>query len=365
MSKLVLRGLEKRYGEVAAVAGLDLELREGEFVSLLGPSGCGKTTTLRMIAGFILPTSGAIRIGRADVTNEPPYRRSTGMVFQGYALFPHMTVAQNVAFGLEMRRVPKAEIARRVEGALARVRLAGFEERYPKQLSGGQQQRVALARALVINPEVLLLDEPLSNLDAKLRHQVRLEIRQLQQELGLTTVFVTHDQEEALTVADRLVVMNQGVVAQVGTPRELYEAPATAFVADFIGKSNFFEGEVAGPGLFRTRSGHEIRFTGAAPSGPPVLAVRPERIRILRNGAAAAEPNTLPGTARLVTFLGPTTESIIELDSGETVAVHAPTAHLEGGAVEPGEPVHLAWSPEASLVLDAADRAPATTSNGG
>jgi putative spermidine/putrescine transport system ATP-binding protein len=245
------------------------------------------------------------------------------------------------------------------------VRLSGYEERYPKQLSGGQQQRVALARALVINPDVLLLDEPLSNLDAKLRHDVRLEIRQLQRELGLTTVFVTHDQEEALTVADRLVVMNQGAIAQVGAPRELYDAPRSAFVADFIGKSNFFEGAIAGPGLFRTRSGAQIRFVDGSPPRSPVLAVRPERIRILPDGEAAAQANTFAGHTRVVTFLGPTTESIIELASGETLAVHAPTALARGGPGRAGEPVRVAWAPEASLVLDGTDRPPLTAADGG
>jgi putative spermidine/putrescine transport system ATP-binding protein len=254
-----------------------------------------------------------------------------------------------------MRRVPKAEISGRVATALRRVRLSGFEERYPKQLSGGQQQRVALARALVISPDVLLLDEPLSNLDAKLRHDVRLEIRQLQQELGLTTIFVTHDQEEALTVADRLVVMNQGVIAQVGPPRELYDAPRSAFVADFLGKSNFFEGVIAGAGLFRTRSGLDIRFANATDFAAPVLAVRPERIQVLRGNEASPHANRVRGSAKVVTFLGPTTESIIELASGETVTVHAPTA-LSGGPPRPGEPVEVAWPAEASLVLDAAGR---------
>ena len=364
-SSVVLSRVSKAYGEVLAVREFSLTIPEGELVALLGPSGCGKTTTLRMLAGFIFPTTGTIRIGAQDATTEPPYRRSTGMVFQGYALFPHMTVAQNVAFGLEMRRVPNPEIASRIAGALRRVRLSGYEERYPKQLSGGQQQRVALARALVVNPDVLLLDEPLSNLDAKLRHDVRLEIRQLQRELGLTTVFVTHDQEEALTVADRLVVMNQGTIAQVGAPRELYDAPRSAFVADFIGKSNFFEGAIAGPGLFRTRSGAEIRFAASTTPPSPVLAVRPERIRILRDDEPAAEANSLPGITKVVTFLGPTTESIIELASGETLAVHAPTALASGGPARAGEPVRVAWAPEASLVLDGTDRAATTAVNGG
>jgi len=368
VSELVLDRVSKAYGETPAVRDFSLAVAQGELVALLGPSGCGKTTTLRMVAGFILPSAGAIRIGGRDVTAEPPYRRSTGMVFQGYALFPHMSVAQNVAFGLEMRSLPKQEIAQRVAEVLRLVRLAGLESRYPRELSGGQQQRVALARALVINPDVLLLDEPLSNLDAKLREEVRLEIRQLQRELGLTTVFVTHDQEEALTMADRLAVMNHGMIAQVGTPRELYEQPRSVFVADFMGKSNLFEGEIAGPGLFRTRSGLEIRFAGESRGGAAVVAVRPERMEIFPERADAAGSgatelaNSVPGLTKLVTFLGPTTESMIELASGETVIVHAPTAPHGLDDSAPGERVHVAWPAEASLLLDASDRSPARTS---
>jgi putative spermidine/putrescine transport system ATP-binding protein len=363
--ELVLERVSKSYGDTPAVRDFSLTVGQGELVALLGPSGCGKTTTLRMVAGFILPSAGAIRIGGRDVTTEPPYRRSTGMVFQGYALFPHMSVAQNVAFGLEMRGMPKPQIGERVGDALRLVRLSGLESRYPRELSGGQQQRVALARALVINPDVLLLDEPLSNLDAKLREEVRLEIRQLQRELGLTTVFVTHDQEEALTMADRLAVMSHGVIAQVGSPRELYDKPRSAFVADFIGKSNFFEGEVAQPGVFRTRSGLHIRFAGESRGGDAVLAVRPERIEVVRDGGAAGgaeQVNSIAGVTKVVTFLGPTTESMIELVSGETVIVHAPTARREGASCVPGEVVRVVWPPEASLLLDASDRAPARTS---
>ena len=359
MPELILERVSKTYGDTLAVRDFSLAVAHGELVALLGPSGCGKTTTLRMIAGFILPSAGLIRIGGRDVTAEPPYRRTTGMVFQGYALFPHMSVAQNVAFGLEMRGLPKPEIVRKVADGLRLVRLSGLEWRYPRELSGGQQQRVALARALVINPDVLLLDEPLSNLDAKLREQVRLEIRQLQRELGLTTVFVTHDQEEALTVADRLALMNHGVIAQVGTPRELYDKPRSAFVADFIGKSNFFEGEIATPGVFCTRSGLRIEFAGERRQGVSVLAVRPERMAILRGSGGAERPNSFAATLRVVTFLGPTTEAMIELASGERVIVHAPTAQWGGTGPAPGEAVRVAWPPDASLLLDASDHAPA------
>src|SRR6188508_2973708 len=254
MAKLELIDLSKRYGEQAAVAGVTLDVTDGEFLVLLGPSGCGKTTTLRMIAGLVEPSGGAARIGGTDVTHLPPWRRNTGMVFQSYALFPHMSVADNVAFGLQMRRLGKSEIETRTREALRLVRLEGFAQRLPRQLSGGQQQRVALARALAIRPDVLLLDEPLSNLDAKLREQVRVEIRELQRQLGLTTVMVTHDQEEALTMADRLVVMNEGSVRQVGSQRDLYERPADRFVAGFVGRSTFLGGTVEN-GRFRTEGG--------------------------------------------------------------------------------------------------------------
>ncbi len=225
MARLQLSGLTKTYGDFPAVAGVDLDIAQGELVVLLGPSGCGKTTTLRMIAGFIAPTAGEIRLGGRDITREPPWKRNTGLVFQSYALFPHLNVADNVAFGLRMRKIAQTQIAGRLAEVLRLVRLEGLGDRLPRELSGGQQQRVALARALVIEPDILLLDEPLSNLDAKLRQEVRVEIRELQKKLGLTTVMVTHDQEEALTMADRLVVMSEGQVQQIGSQRDLYEKP--------------------------------------------------------------------------------------------------------------------------------------------
>src|SRR5579862_5037580 len=265
MARLDIDGLAKRYGDGYAVREVSLSVADGEFLVLLGPSGCGKTTTLRMVAGFIEPTAGQVKLGGSDVTLLPPWRRNAGMVFQSYALFPHLTVAQNVAFGLEMRKLPTAEIGRRVEEVLALVRLAGFGARLPRQLSGGQQQRVALARALAIRPDVLLLDEPLSNLDAKLRQEVRVEIRELQKQLGLTTVMVTHDQEEALTMADRLVVMNEGSVHQVGTQRDLYERPADRFVAGFVGRTTFLAGTVEN-GRFRTDGGLDLAIAEGATS---------------------------------------------------------------------------------------------------
>src|SRR5580704_12347318 len=279
MARLDIESLAKRYGDFYAVRDVSLTVADGEFLVLLGPSGCGKTTTLRMVAGFIEPTGGAVRLGGADVTLLPPWKRNAGMVFQSYALFPHLTVAQNVAFGLEMRKLPRADIERRVEEVLALVRLQGYGSRLPRQLSGGQQQRVALARALAIRPDVLLLDEPLSNLDAKLREEVRVEIRELQQKLGLTTVMVTHDQDEALSMADRLVVMAQGEVRQIGTQRDLYERPAGRFVAGFVGRSNFLDGKAAPDGAFISAGGLRATFGGTA-RGKATLAVRPEAVRI-------------------------------------------------------------------------------------
>src|SRR5690349_6483 len=279
MARVELIDLSKRYGDHAAVAGVTLDIADGEFLVLLGPSGCGKTTTLRMIAGLIEPSGGAARIGGADVTYLPPWRRNTGMVFQSYALFPHMTVAENVAFGLEMRKLPKAEIESRAREALRLVRLEGYADRLPRQLSGGQQQRVALARALAIRPDVLLLDEPLSNLDAKLREEVRVEIRELQRQLALTTIMVTHDQEEALTVADRLVVMADGEIRQIGSQRDLYERPTDRFVAGFVGRSTFLEGRVTAPGEFITAGGLHLKCADGAP-GTAALLLRPERLHL-------------------------------------------------------------------------------------
>src|ERR1700704_772140 len=264
MARLQLTNLSKHYGDQVAVAGATLDVADGEFLVLLGPSGCGKTTTLRMIAGFVEPSGGSATIGGTDFTYLPPWRRNTGMVFQSYALFPHMTVAENVAFGLEMRRLAKSEIPGPAPDGL---RLG------PRQLSGGQQQRVALARALAVRPDVLLLDEPLSNLDAKLREEVRIEIRELQRQLGLTTVMVTHDQEEALTVADRLVVMADGEIRQIGTQRDLYERPADRFVAGFVGRGTFLDGRVSTPGQFETTGGLTLQCRLDTVPGAAVLAL--------------------------------------------------------------------------------------------
>ena len=353
MARVELIGLSKRYGDLHAVREVDLRVEQGELVVLLGPSGCGKTTTLRMIAGFVEATAGRVLLSGRDVTRLPPYRRNTGMVFQGYALFPHLSAAENVAFGPEMRHVPAAERGRRVEDALRLVRLEGLAGRLPRQLSGGQQQRVALARALVIEPDVLLLDEPLSNLDAKLRQEVRVEIRQLQRRLGITTVMVTHDQEEALTMADRLVVMSHGVIQQVGSQRDLYERPRNRFVAGFVGRTNFFTGTVDATGLFRTEGGLTIRCGGraGAGAGPRLVALRPEKIAITP-ALHADLADTHSGTVEFASYLGAVTEYHVRLASGETVMVQSAN-HVVGGGGEMalGERVHVAWPAEACLLL--------------
>ena len=345
MTRLVLEGLRRTYGATVAVDRVDLEVAQGELVALLGPSGCGKTTTLRMVAGFIAPTAGRVLIGGVDVTAAPPYGRDTGMVFQGYALFPHMTVAENVGFGLEMRRVARAEREARIAEALRLVRLDGYAERRISQLSGGQQQRVALARALVVNPGVFLLDEPLSNLDARLRAEVRVEIRALQQRLGLTTLFVTHDQEEALTMADRLVVMDRGRVRQIGTPEEVYERPADLFVAGFLGRCNVFRGAIAAAGVFRVGA-VALACDGGMPGTSSAMVVRPERVAI------DVEHGRLPGRVVMVTYLGGLTDWHVETDAG-TVLVTKPTPpagdRLRRLAV--GDVVHVDWDNIAGRLL--------------
>src|SRR3954463_14858709 len=346
MARLQLIDLSKRYAEHTAVAGVTLDVSDGEFLVLLGPSGCGKTTTLRMIAGLVEPSGGATRIGGVDVTYLPPWRRNTGMVFQSYALFPHMTVAENVAFGLEMRKFAKADIDARTREALRLVRLEGFATRLPRQLSGGQQQRVALARALAIRPDVLLLDEPLSNLDAKLREEVRIEIRELQRQLGLTTIMVTHDQEEALTVADRLVVMADGEIRQIGSQRDLYERPADRFVAGFVGRSTFLDGRVTAPGEFLTAGGLRLQCRNDAVPGPASLALRPERLGL----DAAGQDNCLPGRVEFVSYLGAVLEVHVRLSPADRVVVQLPN---RGGAARAnvGDAVEVGWQRDAGMVF--------------
>ena len=319
--EITLVELTKRFEDVVAVQSINLDIAAGEFFSLLGPSGCGKTTSLRMIAGFEMPDAGRIHVGGQDITDVPVHRRDMGMVFQSYALFPHRTAAENVAFGLRMRDVPRPQIAERVASALALVALTGLETRKPGQLSGGQQQRVALARALVVEPRVLLCDEPLGALDRKLRQQMQFELKELQRRLGVTLVFVTHDQEEALAMSDRIAVMNAGRVEQVGSPTEIYERPRTRFVADFIGEINLLE------------------------EGGRSRALRPEKIRLV-----AATEARLAGVVETANFLGGATLYRVRADGRTFLAreTHAGERSPRG----PGDPVGLAWNDSDTVMLD-------------
>ncbi len=314
-----LRDVVKRFADVCAVDHVSMQIRDGEFFSMLGPSGCGKTTTLRMIAGFEFPTSGDILLHGRSVGTTPPFRRNVNTVFQSYALFPHMTVAENVAFGLRMKKVPQAEIVRRVTEALDMVRLGDFAARRPRQLSGGQQQRVALARALVNHPEVLLLDEPLGALDLKLRKEMQLELKTLQREVGITFVFVTHDQEEALSMSDRIAVMSHGRVMQTGTPVEIYERPRNKFVADFIGETNLLDGTVRGVDgkwltVFVPALQAEVRALAIdefCPGQAVSLSIRPEKIRLVEKLAESS--NCFPAQVRQVAYIGADTRVIAQV----------------------------------------------------
>ncbi|MBR0836895.1 ABC transporter ATP-binding protein [Bradyrhizobium manausense] len=350
MAKLTVERLKKQFGTSIAVDELTLEVAQGEMVALLGPSGCGKTTTLRMIAGFVAPTSGRMLLGGNDITRVPPHVRETGLVFQSYALFPHMTVAENVGFGLEMRGVSRAQRGPLIAEALGLVRLSHLADRFPKQMSGGQQQRVALARALAISPKLFLLDEPLSNLDAKLRAEVRTEIRALQQRLGLTTLIVTHDREEALTMADRLVVMEGGRVRQVGSGRELYEEPRDAFVAEFVGRCNLLPATREDDERVRTRGGLLLssRRRADESSSASTLAIRPERIAIEPGHHAE-----IKGQLEAVTYLGAHTEYQVLLGESERVVVTRPTPVRDDPmlSVRTSDPVSLTWDTEAPRLI--------------
>jgi putative spermidine/putrescine transport system ATP-binding protein len=342
-----LEGVTKRFGDVTAVAGIDLEIADGEFFSMLGPSGSGKTTTLRMIAGFELPTEGTIRLHGRDVTGVPPFDRDVNTVFQDYALFPHMTVGDNVAYGLVVRGVPKAERRARVIEAMRMVRLVGYEGRRPGQLSGGQRQRVALARALVNRPRVLLLDEPLGALDLKLREEMQIELKAIQAQVGITFIYVTHDQEEALTMSNRLAVFNLGGIEQIGTPADVYEHPATTFVAGFVGTSNLLTGDTA-----RVVVGADGVFT-----------VRPEKIRI-------ADPEESPGPdegsalghIRDVVYIGPDTRYIVALETGSELVVmqqNLQTSSMEALSAQ-GRAVRLVWKRRHVLSLATSEEMGAT-----
>jgi putative spermidine/putrescine transport system ATP-binding protein len=352
VSFLSLRGITKLYPgtDKPAVAGFDLDIEQGEFVSLLGPSGCGKTTTLRMLAGLVEPTSGQIRVADQDLTNSPVHKRDMGMVFQNYALFPHLDVKQNVAFGLEMRNVSKAEARERVAEALDLVHLGHLGDRRTKALSGGQQQRVALARALVIRPKVLLLDEPLSNLDAKLREKMRDEIRAIQQQVGITTVFVTHDQDEALATSDRIVVMSEGNVEQIGTPTDIYERPVSRFVATFIGRANLLEGVVESRGGTATVTlpglGDMPVTSGGATRGRSTVLVRPHRISLTPAGASAGGNR---GRVTSAVYVGDAVEYSVALPTGDALQVQ--TLSSAAGPIAPGTEVLVDWRAEDALVL--------------
>jgi putative spermidine/putrescine transport system ATP-binding protein len=345
-ASIALERVTKRFpGGVTAVDAVELDVAPGEFFSLLGPSGCGKTTTLRMIAGFEIPDEGAIRVGGRDLTHVPVHRRDMGMVFQSYALLPHRTVAENVAFGLRMRRVPRPDIAARVASALAQVKLTGLEERRPAQLSGGQQQRVALARAIVIRPGVLLCDEPLGALDRKLRQAMQLELKELQRALGLTLVFVTHDQEEALAMSDRVAVMNAGRLEQVGAPAEIYDRPRTRFVAEFIGEINLFDGTLR-DGRFTLADGRAVPAPAGAP-GAVTLGLRPERARLVTNGEGV-----LDGTVADVSFLGDQVVYTVEA-GGHRLLVKE--RNPGGSALRvAGSPVGVAWTADAGVLIGGA-----------
>ncbi|HLI43845.1 MAG TPA: ABC transporter ATP-binding protein [Acidimicrobiales bacterium] len=350
---IVLEELTKRFGDQVAVDAVSLEVRGGEFFSLLGPSGCGKTTTLRMIGGFEEPTSGRILLDGAEVGHLPPNRRPVNTVFQSYALFPFLDVAGNVAFGLKFARLGRDESRRRVAEALDLVQLTGYERRRPSQLSGGQQQRVALARALVLRPSVLLLDEPLGALDAKLRRSLQVELKALQERVGITFLYVTHDQEEALTMSDRLAVMSNGRIAQLGTPREVYEEPASAYVADFLGVSNLMDA-VATPGsggTCRVRIGEfEIASSCGAVSaaGPVKVAIRPERVGLA--GFEETGPNRVPAMVERAVFVGAATQVIVRLAAGATLQALVANDG-QAPALEPGTPVQAVLPADAVRVL--------------
>ena len=328
-----LRGLRREFGDVVAVDGIDLDVLDGEFLTLLGPSGSGKTTVLRMIAGFERPDAGTIELAGADVTRVPPYARDVNTVFQDYALFPHMSVLENIEYGLRVKKVAKPERTERARQALADVRLENLGDRAPSALSGGQRQRVALARALVNRPKVLLLDEPLGALDLKLREQMQVELKEIQREVGITFVFVTHDQDEALTMSDRIAVFNEGRIEQIGAPIEVYEHPATVFVAGFVGTSNLMRDEVAVAVLGR----------------PGTWSVRPEKIRVTKGGlTAGAGVHAVPGTVREVIYVGMSTRFVVDLDAGGSLMAVAQNsqANLGDNATRRGDRVTLSWNSE-------------------
>jgi spermidine/putrescine transport system ATP-binding protein len=355
---IVLEGVTKAFGDVTAVDRVSLAIQKGEFFTLLGPSGCGKTTTLRMIAGFEEPTEGSVHLAGEDVTSLPAAKRNVNMVFQAYALFPHMSVWENVAFGLKIKKVSRGEVHERVDEALRTVRLEGMEKRKPVQLSGGQQQRVALARALVNRPAALLLDEPLGALDLKLRKELQLELKHLQMQTQTTFVYVTHDQEEALTMSDRIAVMDRGVVEQVATPRELYECPATPFVAGFIGVSNVLhlrpDVQENGHVVMRLGDGERLIAPTPAPGAARelLITVRPEKIKLTEVEEPASR---VSATVADVIYLGSMTSYIVELQTRERLTVHRLNDETRGRQIVVGERVTLHWAADSSFVIGTAE----------
>jgi putative spermidine/putrescine transport system ATP-binding protein len=350
---LELRGLRKTYGSTVAIDDVSLSLGRGEFLTLLGPSGSGKTTTLLTIAGLIEPSGGSILLDGRPIDALPPYRRDIGVVFQSYALFPHLTAARNVAFPLEMRGTPRADIDRRVARALTLIGLPDQAARYPRELSGGQQQRVALARAMVFEPKILLMDEPLGALDRKLREQMQIEILHLHRELGISVVYVTHDQEEALVMSDRIAVFNRGRIEQIGAATELYERPATRFVAGFLGESNFFSatvGETA-EGYCRLKGALSLRARngGLSVGGRAVVAVRPERVRIANGAAGPPDENGVSGVLTDVIYLGRSRRFVVRLSDGQEVFSYEQVG--SDRELTPGSTVHLSWRAEDATAL--------------
>ncbi len=350
----------KKFGDAVAVDHIDLEVRDGEFFSLLGPSGCGKTTTLRMIGGFEQPTSGLIELDGRDVTWLPPYQRNVNTVFQSYALFPHLTIFENVAFGLRRKGVKDSEIKSRVAEMLRLVELPGYERRKPTQISGGQAQRVALARALINRPAVLLLDEPLGALDLKLRKQMQVELKRIQQEVGITFIYVTHDQEEAMTMSDRIAVMNKGRYEQLGDPEGLYERPTTRFVAGFLGISNLLPGTVTGTsdgyGVATLGDDANVRVPSGMLNGQTAIevGVRPEKIRMHNADASVpAGANEIQGTVIDASYLGVSTSYVVEARSGARLTVYEQNVErtVHGSLHRPGENVRLSWSPDHTFVI--------------
>ena len=362
MPNVRLEAVTKAFKEIVAVDDITLEVGDGEFFSLLGPSGCGKTTTLRMIGGFEEPTAGSIYLGDHEVTGIPPYKRNVNTVFQSYALFPHLNVFENVAFGLRRAKAPKNEIPSRVEEMLKLVDLSGYGTRRVNQLSGGQQQRVALARALVNSPDVLLLDEPLGALDLKLRKQMQLELKRIQAEVGITFIYVTHDQDEAMTMSERIAVMNAGRFEQVGPPREMYETPRTAFVAGFLGASNLLAGEVESAdgavAKVRLSDGSTISLPSdrlPAPRGAVQIGVRPEKLHLQRAGASTGEKetNSIAARVKVSTYHGVNTTYSCTAADGTDVVVYVQNLDARGSTLEPGTEVQLTWDPQHTFAVEA------------